>query len=216
MSGAVPVRRRLKPEVRRERLLEAAASVFGERGYEATRIEQIAEAADVSSGLLYRHFVGKRELYAELLRRADEELVRHVAEATDPGLPSLSRLERGAGAVLEFVEQHPELWQILIRDVVDSEIRIMRDRTHAHAVSVVARQMALDPGLAELGLPHKEFERMAVAVIGSTTALSYWWGFHPDVPREEVLQTLVGVLWLGFERVRAGERYPPDVDLTLR
>jgi AcrR family transcriptional regulator len=215
MSDAAVVRRRLKPEVRRERLLEAAASVFAVGGYEAARIEQIAEAAGVSSGLLYRHFDGKRELYAELLRRADEELVRHVAAATDPELPSLSRLERGAGAVLEFVELHPDLWQLLIRDVVDPEIKLIRDRTHAHAVSVVAKQIALDPGLAELGLPAEEFERMAVLVVGATTALAYWWGFHPGVPRDELLRTLAGVLWLGFERVRDGERYPPDGDLTL-
>ena len=52
-------RQRLKPEVRRERLLEAATEVFAERGYEGARVEQIADVAQVSPGLLYRHFEGK-------------------------------------------------------------------------------------------------------------------------------------------------------------
>ena len=64
-------RQRLKPEVRREKLLEAATEVFAERGYEGARVEQIADVAQVSPGLLYRHFEGKQELYEELLLLAN-------------------------------------------------------------------------------------------------------------------------------------------------
>ena len=53
--------------MRRERLVEAATGVFAERGYEGARVEQIADAADVSPGLLYRHFEGKQELDTEIL-----------------------------------------------------------------------------------------------------------------------------------------------------
>jgi AcrR family transcriptional regulator len=211
---APSARRRLKPEVRRERLLEAAASVFAERGYEAARIEQIAEAAEVSAGLLYRHFASKRELYAELVHRADRELLRHLAEAAAPGPPSGRRLERGLGAVLAFVEGHRNLWRMLMRDVVDPEIAELRVESHRQAVTVVANLIRLDPELGRRQVTKLEVERMAVLIVGSTTTLAEWWADHPRVKRSELVSTLMGVLWLGFERLRDGERYTVDSDLT--
>jgi AcrR family transcriptional regulator len=213
MSNATqPARQRLKAEVRRERLLEAAASVFAERGYEAARIEQVAEAASVSPGLLYRHFAGKKDLYAELVQRADTELLQHLAEAAAPGPPSRSRLEHGIDAVLAFIEEHPDLWQMLARDVVDPDIKVLRDAAHAHAVTAVARQIELDPDFDRRGVSDLGTERMATLIVGATTSLAQWWTDHPGIPRAEVLTSLMGVLWLGFDRLREGERY--QVDLT--
>jgi AcrR family transcriptional regulator len=214
MSQVSTPRRRLKPEVRRERLLEAAASVFAERGYEAARIEQIAETADVSAGLLYRHFAGKRELYAELVHRADQELLRHLADAAAPGPPSGRRLARGLDAVLVFVEGHPDLWRMLVRDVVDPEIAALRRESHRQAVTAVADLIRLDPELGRRQVGEPEIERMAVLIVGSTSTLAEWWIEHPEVEREELISTLMNVLWLGFERLRAGERYTVDGDLT--
>jgi AcrR family transcriptional regulator len=211
-NATQPARQRLKAEVRRERLLEAAASVFAERGYEAARIEQVAEAASVSPGLLYRHFAGKKDLYAELVQRADTELLQHLAEAAAPGPPSRSRLEHGVDAVLAFIEEHPDLWQMLVRDVVDPDIKALRDAAHAHAVTVVARQIELDPEFERRGVSDLGTERMATLIVGATTSLAQWWTDHPGTPRAEVLTTLMGVLWLGFDRLREGERY--KVDLT--
>jgi AcrR family transcriptional regulator len=213
MSQISAPRRRLKPEIRRERLLEAAASVFAERGYEAARVEQIADAADVSAGLLYRHFAGKRELYAELVHRADRELLRHMADAAAPGPPGGRRLERGLDAVLAFVEGHRNLWRMLVRDVVDPEIASLRGESHRQAVAAVADLIRLDPELGRRHVSESEIERMAVLIVGSTSTLAEWWIDHPEVERGELVATLMGVLWLGFERLRDGERYSID-DLT--
>jgi AcrR family transcriptional regulator len=214
VTQTFPPRRRLKPEVRRERLLTAAASVFAERGYEAARIEQIADAAGVSPGLIYRHFAGKRELYAELVSRADEELVRHLTEAAAPGAPSRGRLERGLDAVLTFIESHPELWRVMTREVVDPEIAVLIEASKRRGIDVVSQLIHLEPGLERLGVTDLEIDRLAVLIVGSTTALADWWSEHPEVERGEILSTLMGGLWLGFERLRAGERYTVEPDLT--
>jgi AcrR family transcriptional regulator len=52
----------------RERLLRAAAAVFAERGYDGTRVADIAAAAGVSNGALYAHFDSKAELLVQALR----------------------------------------------------------------------------------------------------------------------------------------------------
>jgi AcrR family transcriptional regulator len=67
----------------RDRLLRAAADVFAERGYDGTRVADIAAAAGVSNGALYSHFASKAELLVDALRTHGR---RELAEmfAADP------------------------------------------------------------------------------------------------------------------------------------
>jgi AcrR family transcriptional regulator len=73
-------------EETRERLLLAAADAFARRGYDGTRVADIAAAADVSSGALYAHFGSKAELLVAALRKHGRRLLAE-ALATDPGRP---------------------------------------------------------------------------------------------------------------------------------
>jgi len=62
-------------EQTRERLLLAAADVFGQRGYDGTRVADIAVAAGVSNGALYAHFSSKAELLAAALRTHGRQML---------------------------------------------------------------------------------------------------------------------------------------------
>jgi AcrR family transcriptional regulator len=67
----------------RERLLRAAADVFAERGYDGTRVADIAAAAGVSNGAMYAHFASKAELLTGALRAHGRRLLAEVF-AADP------------------------------------------------------------------------------------------------------------------------------------
>jgi AcrR family transcriptional regulator len=67
----------------RERLLRAAAAVFAERGYDGTRVADIAAAAGVSNGAMYAHFGSKAELLTDALRTHGRRLLADVF-AADP------------------------------------------------------------------------------------------------------------------------------------
>src|SRR3974377_1861647 len=54
----------------RERLLAEAQRLFRERGYAATSLEQIAEAAEVTKGAIYGHFASKEDLMLSALEAA--------------------------------------------------------------------------------------------------------------------------------------------------
>ncbi len=56
----------------REALLDAAASVFANRGYAGASIPQIAREAGVSTGAIYANFAGKQELFLAMMRRVVE------------------------------------------------------------------------------------------------------------------------------------------------
>ena len=82
----------------RERLLRAAADVFAERGYEGTRVADIAAAAGVSNGAMYAHFASKADLLVAALRAHGRRLLADLF-ATDPGRP-VADLLLAAGRLL--------------------------------------------------------------------------------------------------------------------
>lgn len=70
----------------RERLLRAAADVFAERGYDGTRVADIAATAGVSNGALYAHFDSKADLLVDALRTHGRGLLADVF-AAEPDVP---------------------------------------------------------------------------------------------------------------------------------
>ena len=200
-------RQRLRPEVRREKLLEAATEVFAERGYEGARVEQIADVAQVSPGLLYRHFEGKQELYEELLTLANRQLLEHLAQAAAPDLPTDQRVLRGLDAFFTFVEGHRNLWRLIMKDVVEPEIAAIREDVVRRSVAVVAGLAAQEPDFGGTQPHERELEMVSVIVVGAVVSLAAWWMDHPKVPRNVIVAVAMETLWVGLERARAGERY---------
>jgi AcrR family transcriptional regulator len=209
MSAATPAtqRHRLPPEVRRERLLEAAAEVFAARGYEGARVEQIAEAAGISAGLIYRHFDGKRELFEELLRQGARQLLEQTAAAAAPDHEGVERLERGIDAFLAFVQENRDLWRMMMRDEPEPGLVAIREGMYDAAVETVTQLLAQDPEATRQHTSERELKLVAVVITGAARSLASWWTEHPEVPREELLATLMATLWLGLDRVRGGQRY---------
>src|SRR5690349_3635940 len=66
-----------------ERLLRAAADVFGARGYDGTRVSDIAEAAGLSNGAMYAYFASKADLLVGAVRAHGRRLVTDLI-AADP------------------------------------------------------------------------------------------------------------------------------------
>ena len=66
-----------------QRLLFAAADVFAERGYDGTRVADVAAAASLSNGALYAHFGSKAELLVDALRTHGRRVLADMF-AADP------------------------------------------------------------------------------------------------------------------------------------
>ena len=68
------VRQTLAPEERKELLYAYAGHIFAAKGFSGTKIADIANAANVSQGLLYRYFDSKEALFTELIRNSLQKL----------------------------------------------------------------------------------------------------------------------------------------------
>ena len=83
----------------RQRILDAAASVFAARGFNATSLNHIASAASMKSGSLYFHFSSKDALIGEVLREGMVRSLRMVQQAVDALGPEATARERLCAAI---------------------------------------------------------------------------------------------------------------------
>ena len=91
-SGAGRPRVRRTGAQRRQQQLDIGRELFGQRGFEATSIEEIAARADVSKPVVYEHFGGKEGLYEVVVDREMRTLLDRFASALSaPGHPREDR-----------------------------------------------------------------------------------------------------------------------------
>ncbi len=107
-------------------IIDAALSCFARNGYDATRVRDIAEAAHVSEGALYRHFASKEELARELHRQAmslfSEELL--AAALADTATASLRQM---ATRVLTLYRERPAAFVYALMQAPPAAVASMPD-----------------------------------------------------------------------------------------
>src|SRR3954452_4273890 len=108
MSGS-----RLPAARRRNQLLDVALQVFAARGYHATSMNDIAEAAGVTKPVLYQHFRSKRELYLELLEDVGSRLRDAIGKATSEAPGPKEQVHAGFAAYFRFVTEEHGAFQLL-------------------------------------------------------------------------------------------------------
>lgn len=99
-------RERRKAQTRR-RLLDAAGALFAKNGYDATRPQDIARAADVAAGTFYLHFADKREAFLTFTDEAAEELMGRIREHARGARSFEERLYASLEALFAFADEHP-------------------------------------------------------------------------------------------------------------
>jgi AcrR family transcriptional regulator len=191
-----PTRRRLPTDERRALILDAASRLFGARGYDGARLDDIAAAAGVTKPILYRHFDGKQALYLALLERHRDDLGRFAGAIPDRG-----SIDQRLRAVLEvwfaYVETHTYAWRMLFRDTGGGpEVQAFRLQVHARARAVLV-EIIRSTGKAPI--PRHELEPLAELLSMGMASLVLWWLENPDANREAIIDAMVRV-WASLLR----------------
>ena len=107
----------MRAEVTRARLLDAAQTVFAERGYHAAVMDDIVEAAGRSKGAAYFHFPSKHDIFEAVLRRMVDRLERKVEESISTESEALSRLDAALATVLDSFTRHRRMARLALIDL---------------------------------------------------------------------------------------------------
>ncbi len=155
---------------RKQQLLDAATALFSERGYSATRIADICQAAGVAKGLFYWYFPNKGALFAELVRTMRHRLRRTQGDAMDPATDVVTRLADGAEASVRFMAEHASYFALL--DVERTEPAVADVLTEGSAVYLDDVRRLVVEGQRSGVIADASADLVAVGVVGAVSSFS--------------------------------------------
>ena len=198
---------RMTGKERREQLLDVGRSLFAEKGYGATSIEEIAARATVSKPVVYEHFGGKEGLYAVVV---DREVDRFLSMATGllQGEDTMEKFEAAAVALLRYIEDNSDGFRILVRDSNPAS----GSGTFASLISDIAGQVEylLADVLKMRGYEPKLAPVYAQMLVGMVAFAGQWWLDVRKPKLEEMAAHLVNLAWNGLAQLDPKPKISPE------
>ena len=181
MSDATPrpARRRMSRAERERQMLDVAEEVFGERGYQATSMDEIAERCGVSKPMLYEYFGSKDGLLVACVGRSKAELFdvtqKAMAGAADPE----DILWRGMLAYFEFMDAHSKSFAMLMREPMAASPETIEavESTRRQQSTLIAGVLATFAPTA----PRDAIDAYTEIIIGASERLAQWRTRRPEV-----------------------------------
>jgi AcrR family transcriptional regulator len=124
-------RQRLSPEQRRAQLIELGVEMLATRTLDELSVDDIAEQAGISRGLLFHYFASKQDFHLAVAQAAAQELLRRTEP--DPGASPVEALRGGLEAFVDYVQENPDNYKSLVRGAAsgDAEMRAVFDHTRS-------------------------------------------------------------------------------------
>lgn len=207
--------RRLPADQRREALLEAAERVFADRGFDQARLEDIAQATGVTKAVVYRHFPSKEDLFvavvADACARLDDAMASTLAEPVAPDV----LLSRAVRVWFDYVASHEAAFTLASGRVPGAEaateaVDAVRDSIVARIASAFRVERTPPPAGISPEQWRPVVEGMIRTIVGGAEAIAYWWARTKPYSAEMAWLTVTNLLWLGVDRLLAGEIWLPD------
>ena len=138
-------RKEREKEIRREQIMTAATQLFMSKGFNSTKIEEIAKKAELSPALIYQYFKNKDDLFATLHLVDLEHLNRIIKKKiSDKKLPAEQKLLQIKDAFYENYIAHPTL--------VKNIMHVQLEDTLPNVSSEVAKKLSAEGKKAQRAL----------------------------------------------------------------
>jgi len=178
---------------RREQLLSVGKELFANRGYEAVTVEEIAAAAEVSKPVVYEHFGGKEGLYAVIVDREMQSLLKSITDSLTSEHPRVL-LEQAATALFDYIENETDGFAVLVRDspVPAGSYASLMVEIAGHVEHLMAKQFKAR------GYSTRLAPMYAQMLVGMVSVTGQWWLDVRKPSKDEVVAHLVNLTYNGF------------------
>ncbi len=178
------------PRAEREaEILAVAGRSFGERGYAAVSVSEIATQAGISKPLVYNYFGSKEGLFEACLEESGAVIARDVERTAASGAVGLARALVTLEGVFTVLEGQPWIWRLFFDPArpttarIDEVVARYTNRLTERAIEGVAELLAIagndDP-----------LDASALTAVWASVfdSLVTWWLDHPEVTAAEMTQ----------------------------
>jgi AcrR family transcriptional regulator len=198
-----PMTRDESRQLTRRRLVDAAATVFAQRGYRRASVEEIASEAGYTIGALYSNFSGKDEVLLALLEREVGRIAERVVAAAQAEDDPVEKLRAAAREWMTFLDEEPELYALMIEFwtiwVRDEELR------PRHAARLEAARSFIGSLIQEkadqMGIPMRlPADQIGAAVMALADGLALQHLADPKAIPRDLFPSLLPLLIRALER----------------
>ena len=197
-------------ETRRAELVEAMVAAIDELGATAS-IGDLAAAAGVSKPVLYRYFSDKADLHAAVGTWGAALVLERLTPSLVATGSLRDRVDQATDTYLATIEEHPNVFLLLVQHRVDGDSDPLADGKAAIAAAI-ARVMG--DALRELGVDAAGAEPWAHGLVGLGLSTGEWWLTRRTMSRAAVSGYLSAFVWHALEGISAS--YGVSVDTELR
>lgn len=184
------------------RLLEAAETEFGAKGYHDASVTRITEGAGVAMGTFYVHFPSKEAVFRALVSYMGQLTRRWIAERVADAPDRIAAERLGIAAFIEFVRTHGNLYRIV------NEAQFVAPDAYRHYYTEFAEHYAehLKAAAANGEIRDGDAESRAWALIGMSVFLGQRFGlWAEDVPADDIAAHVADLIESGLRPAALAE-----------
>ncbi len=196
-------------DVRRLQLFNAATEVCAEKGYAATRVDDIAAEAGLSKGALYHHFKGKRDLFIQLFEFMMVEMERETLQAIESMTSAADAFRLINESYAQMVQVHPAMMRGILdfymSNYRDDEVRQIFLGFYERLTAAITRliQRGMDQGEFDDSLDAEEVTWTWFTAGDGLLFLHFY--FHQEDLGVQRMQTLIEIFLRGIKSKPAEE-----------
>ncbi len=190
------------PESTRERILDAALSVFSYKGYHDTRLDEIVAESETSKGSIYFHFPNKERLFLALVEKFADLVERRVTEAIAQETTPMAKVEAGLEACLEAFGRYRRPAKVMLVQAtglgtVFEEKRLEINERFANLIRIY-----LDEAVEAGEIEAVDTDVVAYAWLGSIYHLTIRWVYSGEPEPARIVSALVPMLLRSVKYVK--------------
>jgi TetR/AcrR family transcriptional regulator len=198
LAGPAPVRRRSSGLRTRAEIVAAAERHFAERGFEATRLDDIALEVGIRRAAIFYHFGDKQELYAAVL----EDVFRDWKAGLPTAGGAAERLEAALTGWIDYVARRPSVARMILREAAGFQPGRVSPFMRAGGASIEWFRALIEEGIASGELAPRVEPHRFLSLMGAMTVFHFaatpwltldrpadpWSGAELDAQKREILR----------------------------
>ncbi len=192
-----------EPTETRDRLLDAAAEVFAERGFHGAAVDEIVRRSNASKGTFYFHFPHKQGVFTALLTHLVDRLIDRVEARIAAEPDPVQRLDFALGVLVDAFGERRRLARLLLVEAVGLEERMVG--IHGRFIALIGRH--LDDAVTTGAIPAQDTALAATAWMGALNEVILRWLYDDHAPG--LAETLPGLRTILLRSVGAPVETPP-------
>lgn len=194
----------MKETNKKSDIYQAAVSIFGEKGYDNSSLDEIAKSAGVAKGTIFYYFSSKEEIFSSLVEDGISILADEVAKIAKQKIGIKIKLDQTIKYHFSFFKEHSSLCLMIL-----NQLGSFQNRWHKSAQLIRLSYLPVLTSLIKEGKKENiinsklDSEAIIISLFSLLTVSGIDWAiFHSDISEDTIINTVKTIIFDGLFNIR--------------